>query len=61
VLDAAAARALVMMWFSFARRQIAMPRNPFDAKYSKVEDADWETCASVLNAISVKELLSKAW
>ena len=23
-------------------------RNPFDVKYSKVEDADWETCASVL-------------
>jgi hypothetical protein len=36
-------------------------RNPFDVKYSKVEDADWETCASVLNAESVKELLSKAW
>lgn len=36
-------------------------RNPFDAKYSKVEDADWETCATVLNAVSVKELLSKSW
>jgi hypothetical protein len=36
-------------------------RNPFDVKYSKVEDADWETCASVLNPISVKELLSQAW
>ncbi len=36
-------------------------RNPFDAKYSKVEDADWETCATVLNAVSVKELLSKPW
>jgi helicase-like protein/phospholipase D-like protein/SNF2 domain-containing protein len=36
-------------------------RNPFDAKYSKVEDADWETCASVLNAESMKELLSRAW
>jgi len=36
-------------------------RNPFDAKYSKVEDADWETCASVLNAVSMKELLSRAW
>ena len=36
-------------------------RNPFDAKYSKVEDADWETCASVLNGLSMRELLSKKW
>lgn len=36
-------------------------RNPFDAKYSKVEDADWETCASVLNGMSMKELLSLGW
>lgn len=36
-------------------------RNPFDAKYSKVEDADWETCSSVLNGLSMKELLSREW
>ena len=36
-------------------------RNPFDAKYSKVADADWETCASVLEPQSVKELLSLSW
>lgn len=36
-------------------------RNPFDVKYSKVEDADWETCASVLNPITVKEMLSQGW
>ena len=36
-------------------------RNPFDVKYSKVEDADWETCASVLNCVSMKELLSRGW
>jgi hypothetical protein len=36
-------------------------RNPFDAKYSKVEDADWETCASVLNGTSMQELLSEGW
>jgi len=36
-------------------------RNPFDAKYSKVEDADWETCASVLNGFSMREMLSKGW
>jgi len=26
-----------------------------------VEDDDWETCSSVLNGVSMKELLSKAW
>lgn len=36
-------------------------RNPFDVKYSKVEDADWETCSSVLNPVRVKELLSRGW
>ena len=36
-------------------------RNPFDVKYSKVEDADWETCTTVLNAIRMKELLSTPW
>ncbi len=36
-------------------------RNPFDVKYSKVEDADWETCASVLNGVTSKELLSLGW
>ena len=36
-------------------------RNPFDKKYSKVEDADWETCASVLNHASMRELLSRGW
>jgi len=39
----------------------AATRNPFDIKYSKVEDADWETCASVLNAVSMKALLAKGW
>lgn len=36
-------------------------KSPFDKKYSKVEDADWETCASVLNGESMKELLSRGW
>ena len=39
----------------------AATRNPFDVKYSKVEDADWETCSSVLNAISMREILSREW
>lgn len=36
-------------------------RNPFDAKYSKVEDADWESCSSVLDPRSVYELCSNGW
>jgi hypothetical protein len=39
----------------------AATRNPFDVKYSKVEDADWETCASVLNGLSMREMLSQGW
>ena len=36
-------------------------RNPFDTKYSKVEDANWETCSTVLDPIAVKEQLSRGW
>ena len=36
-------------------------RNPFDAKYSVVEDADWETCALVVDPLAVKEQLSQGW
>ena len=36
-------------------------RNPFDAKYSRVVDADWETGALVLEPQAVKEQLSRAW
>lgn len=39
----------------------AATRNPFDEKYSRVEDQDWETCTKVLNAISVNELMSRGW
>ena len=36
-------------------------RNPFDAKYSKVEDSDWETCSLVVDPLAVKEQLSRGW
>ena len=36
-------------------------RNPFDVKYSKVEDADWETCSLVLDPRTVREQLSRGW
>jgi hypothetical protein len=39
----------------------AITRNPFDAKYSKVEDSDWETSPLVIDPIAVKELLRKSW
>ena len=39
----------------------AATRNPFDAKYSKVEDADWETCSLVLDPLTVREQLSRGW
>jgi len=39
----------------------AATRNPFDAKYSKVEDADWETCPLVLDPRDVREQLSLGW
>lgn len=39
----------------------AETQNPFDAKYSKVEDAQWESCTTVLNAFATGELLRKPW
>ena len=36
-------------------------KNPFDIKYSKVEDAQWESCTTVLNSYSKGELLRKSW
>ena len=39
----------------------AATRNPFDVKYSRVEDSNWEGCASVLNPLSVKEVLQRRW
>jgi hypothetical protein len=41
--------------------QTTATRNPFDIKYSRVEDADWETSPIVLDPISVKEKLSLGW
>lgn len=36
-------------------------RNPFDKKYSKVEDANWESSAMVLDPLLVREQLSRGW
>ena len=39
----------------------AATQNPFDAKYSVVEDADWETCAVVVDPMAVREQLARGW
>ena len=36
-------------------------RNPFDEKYSKVEDIDWESCSKVLNKVSLEECFKSKW
>ncbi|MFM8661099.1 MAG: hypothetical protein ACKOCI_07105 [Cyanobium sp.] len=41
--------------------QTTATHNPFGKKYSKVEDAPWESCSLVLNPISVRELMEAGW
>jgi hypothetical protein len=36
-------------------------RNPFDVKYSKVEDADWQSCSAFPEPIAVPALLGRNW
>ena len=36
-------------------------RNPFDRKYSKVSEIDWETHATALDPMGVTEEMSKRW
>jgi len=35
--------------------------NPFDAKYSKVDDMDWESCANVIDPAEVRALMKTGW
>ena len=42
-------------------RTEAAPRNPFDEKYSKVEDYDWETCSAVLDKAEIQQLFKRGW
>ena len=37
------------------------PKHPFDEKYNRVEDIDWESCATVLEESDKLEILSKGW
>jgi hypothetical protein len=37
------------------------PRHPFDERYSKVENIDWESCSQILSEIEKRSLLRTAW
>jgi hypothetical protein len=41
--------------------QTAVTRNPFDAKYSKVEDSDWESCSTVLSREDIQDVFTRGW
>nr|WP_306674519.1 C-terminal helicase domain-containing protein [Endozoicomonas sp. ISHI1] len=36
-------------------------QHPFDEKYSRVENIDWESCQTVLSSDERREILSKGW
>jgi len=42
-------------------RTIALSRNPFDAKYSRVEDIDWESSPLVLDPVELGETMRQGW
>lgn len=42
-------------------RTIALRRNPFDAKYSRVEDVDWESSSNVLDPVELAETMRQGW
>ena len=46
-----------------ARRVIdAIPkRHPFEMRYDKLENVDWESCSRVLDSASRLETLRKGW
>ncbi|HRY33035.1 MAG TPA: phospholipase D-like domain-containing protein [Bacteroidales bacterium] len=36
-------------------------QHPFEMKYNKVEQIDWESCSEVLNEVERREILNKSW
>lgn len=36
-------------------------KHPFDLRYEKIEQTDWESCTEVLSSIAKKEILMKPW
>lgn len=58
------------VWVDFALGEIERakklidniePRHPFDERYSKVENIDWEDCSQILNEAEKLVLLRKGW
>ena len=37
------------------------PKHPFDEKYNRVADIDWETCATVLDEDEKRQILLEKW
>jgi len=37
------------------------PKHPFDEKYNRVSDIDWQSCATVINENDKKRVLAKGW
>ena len=37
------------------------PRHPFELKYHRIERVDWESCATVLSPIVVRETMQQGW
>ncbi|MGI8550545.1 MAG: phospholipase D-like domain-containing anti-phage protein [Dehalococcoidia bacterium] len=37
------------------------PTHPFEMKYDRVEQVDWESCSTVLDSVSQLEVLTKGW
>lgn len=42
-------------------RTTALTKNPFDAKYSRVEDVDWESSTAVLDPVELAESMRRGW
>jgi hypothetical protein len=58
------------VWIEIATGQIeaakkiidaVQPRHPFDEKYNRVEELDWESCVEVLNAQEKLDVLKAGW
>jgi hypothetical protein len=61
---------LESLWIEVAQGEVADARklidgvqqvHPFDGRYAKVENIDWETCAKVLSESEKQKLLSTGW
>ncbi len=43
------------------RIEAVHPQHPFDEKYNRVADIDWESCAMVLNEDDKRRVLLEKW